>query len=71
MKLVEGVLRSWQQHTCGHRWVRARWEDGTYGLRCVRCMAAYEHTWEDIIGPAATPQADASTTPLLSLHRAA
>ncbi|MGH9413988.1 MAG: hypothetical protein ACRD0Y_09645 [Terriglobales bacterium] len=29
--------------------MRARWDDGSYGLRCSRCMAAYAHTWEDVI----------------------
>ncbi|MGH9475568.1 MAG: hypothetical protein ACRD1C_04475 [Terriglobales bacterium] len=73
MRMMEGLLRGWQQHTCGHRWVRARWDNGTYGLRCARCMVAYERTWEDVIGqPAAAAIAPGATPPaLLGMNRAA
>ncbi|HXE30650.1 MAG TPA: hypothetical protein VN515_02485 [Terriglobales bacterium] len=54
MKLVETLLSDWQRWTCSHRWVRARWDDGSYGLRCSLCMKPYRHTWDEIIGaPAA------------------
>ncbi|MGH9482461.1 MAG: hypothetical protein ACRD1L_10280 [Terriglobales bacterium] len=49
MKLVQGLLSEWQRLMCSHRWVRARWQDGSYGLRCAECMKAYPHTWEDLI----------------------
>lgn len=76
MKLLEGLLRQWQNHTCNHQWVRARWDDGSYGLRCARCMTAYAHTWNEVLGAstAAAPVAlkvVAATTSLTNLHRAA
>jgi hypothetical protein len=63
MALFEGVLRAWQRSTCHHRWLRARWADGTYGLRCARCMMAYPKTWEDVIG-----RATASAPPDTAVH---
>lgn len=76
MKLIDGLLRQWQNHTCNHQWVRARWEDGSYGLRCARCMTAYAHTWNEVMGTptAAAPVAlrvVAAATVLTKLHRAA
>ncbi|MGN6594114.1 MAG: hypothetical protein ACTHJX_14565 [Terriglobales bacterium] len=61
MAMFEGVLRAWQRSTCHHRWLRARWADGTYGLRCSRCMMAYPKTWEDVIGGTVAPQPPATT----------
>ncbi len=59
MRLVETLLSDWQRWTCNHAWVRARWEDGSYGLRCSRCMKAYPHTWDEIIAPSArAPESD-------------
>ena len=68
----DGMLRAWQRSTCHHRWLRARWADGTYGLRCSRCMVAYPHTWEEVMGrptvapPPASESAAASTLSELS-----
>lgn len=50
MRLVQNLLGDWQRWTCNHQWVRARWQDGSYGLRCSNCMKAYPHTWNEIIG---------------------
>lgn len=52
MTLVLGLLNGLQRLTCHHQWVRARWRDGSYGLRCASCMKAYPHTWDEIL---ATP----------------
>ncbi|HVA62762.1 MAG TPA: hypothetical protein VNF74_03475 [Terriglobales bacterium] len=60
MKLVESLLGRW---VCSHRWVRARWQDGSYGLRCAQCMKAYPHTWNEIIAGPGTP-APAAKAPL-------
>jgi len=69
MKLVETLLCDWQRWTCSHHWVRARWSDGSYGLRCSQCMKAYRHTWDEIIaGPAKPVQAEPEFT---ALRRAA
>ncbi|MGH9467554.1 MAG: hypothetical protein ACRD1Y_09380 [Terriglobales bacterium] len=68
MKVVNTILRQWQIRTCSHHWVRARWDDGTYGLRCSRCMAAYTHTWDDIIGQ---ETAGSAASAISNLHRAA
>lgn len=56
MRLLENLLSDWQRLTCNHRWVRARWVDGSYGLRCAHCMKAYAHTWNEILAqpPAGT-----------------
>jgi hypothetical protein len=52
MKILEILLTDWQRMTCNHRWLRARWQDGSYGLRCSQCMKRYHNTWNDIIaGP--------------------
>lgn len=54
MALMENLLSDWQRWTCSHHWVRARWDDGSYGLRCAHCMKPYHHTWNEIIaGPKA------------------
>jgi len=54
MKLVNGLLNAWQRSTCSHRWIRARWGDGSYGMRCANCMKPYPRTWDDLIeGPRA------------------
>ncbi len=63
MKLVDGILSGWQRIVCHHRWVRARWEDGSYGLRCARCMTAYPRTWDDIVA------GDAARTPTAAAAR--
>ena len=42
------VLGWWQRLTCGHHWLRARWDDGSYGFRCAHCMKPYRHTWNEI-----------------------
>ncbi|MGH9487185.1 MAG: hypothetical protein ACRD04_06290 [Terriglobales bacterium] len=75
MSMMDGLLRACQQHTCKHHWVRARWENGTYGLRCARCMAAYVRTWEDVIGTragtAGAMSASGGTARLSELRRVA
>lgn len=73
MALFEGMLRAWQRSICKHRWVRARWEDGSYGLRCAHCMQAYPKTWEDVIGRSgeAAPPPGPPPAPLAELHRPA
>ncbi|MGH9393894.1 MAG: hypothetical protein ACRD1E_06965 [Terriglobales bacterium] len=38
--------------SCSHRWVRARWDDGTYGLRCAACMRPYRRSWDEPLAPA-------------------
>lgn len=52
--LSRGVIGGVQRWACHHQWVRARWEDGTYGLRCSSCMKAYPHTWDDILAAPVT-----------------
>lgn len=49
MNVVEHLLADWQQWTCKHHWVRARWEDGSYGMRCAQCMKPYSHTWNELV----------------------
>jgi hypothetical protein len=49
MKLMSGIVLGWQHLACHHRWVRARWEDGSYGFRCAQCMKPYPRTWNDIV----------------------
>lgn len=51
MNLLENFFNVWERMTCSHRWVRARWEDGTYGLRCAECMRPYRRTWDDLLAP--------------------
>ena len=55
MALMTTLWNDWRRWTCSHRWVRARWDDGTYGLRCALCMKPYRHTWDEIIGSTPTP----------------
>lgn len=43
------VLRWLTQLTCSHHWVRARWPDGSYGLRCSACMKPYPVTWNALM----------------------
>lgn len=50
MKFVSGIVMGWQKLACRHQWVRARWEDGSYGFRCAACMKPYPRTWNDIVG---------------------
>lgn len=49
MALLTSLLGEWQRWTCSHQWVRARWDDGSYGLRCALCMRPYARTWNEII----------------------
>ncbi|HVB40489.1 MAG TPA: hypothetical protein VNE83_06285 [Terriglobales bacterium] len=49
MALLASMLGEWQRWTCSHQWVRARWDDGSYGLRCAQCMKPYARTWNEII----------------------
>ena len=35
--------------TCSHHWVRARWEDGSYGLRCQYCFKRHPQTWDQVL----------------------
>lgn len=49
MKLVNGMVAGWQRLACRHQWVRARWEDGSYGYRCAACMRKYPRTWDEIV----------------------
>ncbi|HUX68359.1 MAG TPA: hypothetical protein VMV31_12805 [Terriglobales bacterium] len=60
MKLVETLFGHW---VCNHRWVRARWQDGSYGLRCAQCMKAYPRTWNELIA-APEPAPPAAPAPL-------
>ncbi len=41
--------------TCSHHWVRARWEDGSYGLRCEYCSKRHAQTWNQILAQPASP----------------
>jgi hypothetical protein len=41
--------------TCSHHWVRARWEDGSYGLRCQYCFKRHPQTWDQLLAQAAQP----------------
>ncbi|MGH9417189.1 MAG: hypothetical protein ACRD01_11225 [Terriglobales bacterium] len=59
MNILEHLLADWQRWTCAHQWVRARWEDGTYGLRCSRCMKPYSRTWNELVEAAPGPRSDA------------
>lgn len=43
--------------TCSHHWVRARWEDGSYGLRCEYCFKRHPQTWNQILAQPASPPA--------------
>lgn len=52
--LSRGVIGGVQRWACHHQWVRARWEDGSYGLRCSSCMKAYPTTWNDILAAPVT-----------------
>ena len=73
MALLTSLLGEWQRWTCSHQWVRARWEDGSYGLRCAQCMKPYARTWNEIISqpplaslgaPSAAPLAASLVAPL-------
>lgn len=48
--VVGALLSHVAQWSCSHKWVRARWQDGSYGLRCQNCMKRYPRTWDQIIG---------------------
>jgi len=60
MTLIENFFNAWERMTCSHHWVRARWEDGTYGLRCAECMRPYRRTWDELLTPPADTGARAS-----------
>ena len=47
--MVAGLLSGIAQWTCPHNWVRARFEDGHYGLRCQYCMKRHERTWNQVM----------------------
>lgn len=49
MRFMEYLIRWWGQAFCGHHWVRARWDDGSYGMRCQYCLKPYAYTWNDVI----------------------
>ncbi|HZT74313.1 MAG TPA: hypothetical protein VE996_11720 [Terriglobales bacterium] len=49
---TQSSSRFWRwlnQLTCSHHWVRARWADGSYGLRCASCMKPYPVTFDDLM----------------------
>jgi hypothetical protein len=48
-KVVAAILGFLAQLTCSHKWVRARFDDGSYGLRCHLCMKAYPRTWDALV----------------------
>lgn len=48
-KMPTKVIRWLTQLTCSHHWVRARWSDGSYGLRCSACMKPYAVTWNELL----------------------
>ncbi len=35
---------------CRHHYIRARFSNGDYGLRCQHCQRPYIHTWNEILG---------------------
>lgn len=49
--------------TCSHRWIRARWEDGSYGLRCQRCFKRHPRTWDQLL---ARPESPVAVLPVRS-----
>jgi hypothetical protein len=53
-----GVVGWFLQVTCTHKWIRARWPDGSYGLRCQLCMKAYRGTWNSLIAQRLSNSAD-------------
>ncbi|MGH9505878.1 MAG: hypothetical protein ACRD13_03050 [Terriglobales bacterium] len=48
--------------TCSHHWVRARWEDGSYGLRCQYCLKRHPQTWDQILAQPDNPQQQLART---------
>jgi hypothetical protein len=48
-KVVAIIFSRLAQLTCSHKWVRARFDDGSYGLRCQLCMKHYRHTWDGLM----------------------
>lgn len=57
-RLGGGLWRRFSQLTCSHEWIRARRDDGAYGLRCRSCMKVYPVTFNDLLDagrPAAAP----------------
>ncbi len=74
-RAVRGLSEAWSwlaQRSCTHHWVRARWDDGTYGLRCQHCMKRHGQTWNQIMDQSvpvpveAAAAAQTSPIPLLS-----
>ena len=62
---VNSFLRWWGQHTCRHQFVRARFEDGGYGLRCMHCLRPYPTTWNDLVGSGRAPEPAAAEATLI------
>lgn len=49
MRLLDWLLNLWVRAWCSHHWVRTRWDDGSYGLRCEHCLKPYPVTWNDVL----------------------
>lgn len=64
-RVCGAIWRWYSQLTCSHRWVRARWDDGRYGLRCGACMKLYPMTWNDLL-VLEVPGHQASVVPLVA-----
>jgi hypothetical protein len=43
------------QLTCSHQYIRARFDDGSYGLRCMHCLKQYAHTWDEVVNQPDNP----------------
>lgn len=49
MRFLDWLLNLWARAWCGHHFVRTRWDDGSYGLRCEFCLKPYPVTWNDVL----------------------
>lgn len=46
---TNAVISALGQLGCKHQWIRARWDDGSYGLRCSQCMKPHKQTLTELI----------------------
>lgn len=46
---IQTLLRKVGELGCDHQWLRARWADGSYGLRCGRCCKKHPQTFTALI----------------------
>ncbi len=49
MLLLLYLLERFYSVICRHKWIRDRREDGTLGLRCMKCMRRKEYSLVQII----------------------